>query len=177
MTLFDPDPPRPKKKRRRKPEPDPIERNFAEDIKRGRATELAVAGDLEARGFDVAVPESGWVPEDKDNQADLIVESKAILEVKARGFRFRGPWDYPYPTAFLGSVDRWQRRTVLPAAVVLVSEKTGAKLAVWTDTMDDWETEARHDKYRNKDEVSYAAPRRLLWRWKPFVEELRRRVA
>jgi hypothetical protein len=175
----------PKKRRLarpRAPEVEPVQvptvedRTFQGDLKRGQSTELVVAGALDRVGFVTEIPDHDHTPGDIDNQADVLVNGKVILEVKGRRFYFRGPWDYPFPTAFVGSVDRWNRRSLAPDAVVLVSERTGAKIGIWVDAMDDWMIEKRWDPYRKKQEKSYAVPRDLLVKWSHFVDQLRERV-
>lgn len=150
------------------------ERGFLERLQRGHMTEEVIADALRSEGLDVAIAELS-TDLDPDDQADIIVGGRIILEVKGRKLRFTGYWDYPYKTILLGSADRWDRRRTKPDAFVVVSEVTGAAIAFWTDSpmMDRVQRETHYDKYRNKEEVSLAVGRAGWHRWYAFVNQLK----
>lgn len=116
--------------------------------------------------------------DDKDefaDQADIIVND-VVLEVKSRSLSFTSPEDYPYPTAFVCAVKRWDKRSLsvkpLPFATVLVSEKTGVFLVVPTSTSGNWTSEDIFDRKRRYPTDTYVVAKELLQPWEWLIAEL-----
>ena len=179
-----PEPPKKaKKKRRFNAPPDAVlsddEKDFLANLQRGHATEELVELRLRDAGLDVTVAPLSTELAAVDDQADIIVGGKIILEVKGRRLRFTGAWDYPYKTIMIGSEDRWKRRRTKPDAVVVVSEITGAAIAYWTSDPEKWAQvmlTKTYNRHHDREEISYAVPRKGWTRWTDFVEQLREKT-
>jgi len=144
---------------------------FARELTRGRKSQVRVAVDLLVGGLGVRVGRLQWRDGDlpmseryeqfKDEE-DVFVEGGHLLEIKGRSLRFTSPDDYPFKTAYVGSVRRWSQRTVLPCAVVLLSEPTGNWVVAPTLLRHEWVVERSRDHVRGFDEESYACPTEFL---------------
>ena len=134
-----------------------------DDLLRGRRTELAIALDLLLHGFTIRISTlDPWGV--RDYASDFDIEANGVLvEVKGRAIEFSSPADYPYPTIFLGSESQWLARLKLgttPEAIVVVSEKTGARLVVPRSSASTWVIDPHgRDVITGAAVVSYAAPR------------------
>ncbi len=145
---------------------------FFKQLARGRRVELRVACELLDLGLTVNV---GRMMMRGDvayrfqslNEKDVIVSGKYILEVKARKFAFTGIEDYPHDTAFIGAARRWEGRKTTPLGVAILSEPTGAIIAVPTSTRSRWVAEKSFDSDRRFEETSLAAPRDC---WRPWSD-------
>lgn len=152
---------------------------FARELARGRRTELQVAIRLLPLGLPVRIDaiefrESFSARGDRFvDQADIEVGDH-LLEVKSRGIEFTSLDDYPYETAFVGSVRRWNARTKTPCAVVLFSEPTGECLIVPTVTQDEWAEVEAMDSDRGFVETSYAVHKRWLRPWSRLVQHVQK---
>ncbi len=102
------------------------------------------------------------------NEADLVVGDQR-LEVKSRDRRFWSPADYPYPTALVDTVDKWDARDPEPLALLLVSQKTRTILVVPASTKEHWIEETHFDRFRQFDEVFYAIARERLVSFETLV--------
>lgn len=153
------------------------EKGFLAELSRGRKTEMKIAVDLLARGHEVKLGglflrESKEETDEFSDQADITVNGGVILEVKSRGIAFTSAGDYPYPTAFVGAVRRWDKRGLLPFATVLLSEKTGIPLVVPTSTRKEWTQETVFDRHRGYPETCYCIAKRALKSWEWLLDEL-----
>lgn len=183
----------PKKKSQRQQEVEGYDRGeFVERLHAGWRTELAVAGALERYGFDAQVCHAeGRVTVPRSEQQDIIVDKKVLIEVKGKVRAiFHGPWDYPYPTVFVGRYDRWRAQSIRPHAIVVVSEPTGAMIGAWLTNNEartippDWVvTPQEFDRGEQSTEAErfeqaymLGVPRRRLVKWTTFVQRLRERV-
>lgn len=108
------------------------------------------------------------------DEPDLLVIVRHRVEVKFRELSFTGPADYPYSTAFVGRRSRWDGRSNLPLAVVLVSRPTGAVVVVPGSSRSSWVVETAPDRVTRRVETSYACPRELLEPLDSLVEWPRR---
>jgi hypothetical protein len=154
------------------------EARFAAQLARGRRAEIQIGMELLPLGLAVRIgallPRDGLASLDERcrDQADIEVEGGHLLEVKARGFSFTAPHDYPYPTAYVGAARRWFERRRFPCSVVLVSEITGAVVVAPTFTRASWTVERAHDSHRDFVEESLAVPRELLVTKERFLTHL-----
>lgn len=92
------------------------------------------------------------------DSVDIIVNGHTI-EIKIRDIVFTSAADYPYPTAIVDTVKGLSEEH---AAVVLVSQETGAMLAVNPRKRDGWTREWRTDRVRGFEEEFWFAPRSAL---------------
>lgn len=150
---------------------------FAAQLARGRRGEFAIASALLPTGRWLRVNSLNFREtfadrHDFHDETDLEIEGGHRIEIKSRSFKFTGPDDYPYPTAFVGAVRRWRERQIPPCAVVLLSEVTSRAVVVAVSTRDQWVIERRRDSHRGFVEESYAVPRRLLLPWSRLVTHI-----
>jgi hypothetical protein len=157
------------------------EAGFAEELARGRKTQIRIAMRLIPLGLWVRVEpfkeRKGLASQDpkcQDDQ-DVEVEGGHMLEVKGRALKFEGAGDYPYPTVFLGRESRWNARKKLPCAVVIVSEITDATLVIPYDTRPQWEKNETFDRRRQFIEHGLGAPLSCVVSWERLVEHLTKR--
>jgi hypothetical protein len=89
------------------------------------------------------------------NEKDIMFENMdGHLEVKSRNLSFgRTMEDYPYETAFVDTLDGWNRKAEKPLAVILVSQKTSEMLVIPVSTKDSWGTESKYDTVRGIHET------------------------
>lgn len=152
------------------------EQGFLAELSRGRKAEMTIAVDLLARGFGVKVGGLFLREEKSDDfseQADITLDTGIVLEVKSRSIKFSTPQDYPYKTAFVCAVKRWDKRRLRPHATLLMSEKTGAVLVVPTSTEKHWTQETIFDRHRGHPETCYSVAKSHLKTWEWYLEALK----
>jgi hypothetical protein len=114
---------------------------------------------LEVNSFRKSVAQ---IPEYSDSH-DLVVAGERV-EVKSRDLFFTSdPMSFPYETAFVDTVRKYNVHESQPIAYVFVSQKTGA--LVWTPGRDSskWTKEGSPDHVRGiKDEFYLVSKNRLL---------------
>lgn len=85
------------------------------------------------------------------------------VEVKTTSRPFTGPHDLPFSSMFVDTVAKWDAHDPPARAVLLMSQPTGAVVALWGATSGRWSRVEREDRVRGYTEAFYAAPREL-WR-------------
>jgi len=149
--------------------------SFIEQLIRGRGDECRVAFELFDAGHAIRSQKlmlRDTVDDRVDfvDQCDLLVNERDWVEVKGRELTFTGPDDFPFPTAFVGRCSRWEQRSELPVAVVLLSRVTHAKVVVPVrSTRKHWTREHCWDRVTREWEWSYACPKELLCTWETFL--------
>ncbi len=106
-------------------------------------------------------------------EQDLRIRGMPI-EVKSRNLRFSGaPGSYPFSTAFVGSIRKWERFEQRPVAVVLVSQFTGSMLSTIVGECVEWEEAETYDRIQKRLVLSHAVPRSCLVTFADLVEYLK----
>lgn len=147
------------------------------ELKRGREAQLEVANMLRALGFEVELEEQlvrrtgGHGPEWIEEQ-DLRVEGEHVLEVKGRDLNFFDPSDFPFPTIYVGNVERWRQRQEPVCSVVVFSEHTKRVIAVPLATRPLWRPAYPYDKTRGSVQCSYEVDKAEAQSWKWLVDHL-----
>lgn len=159
----------------------PKRNGFDEALRTGNEYELKVAHRLMKEGFYCSMPQlvqGSSTAEYTIHQKDVVVlvgGRPAVLEVKSRNLRFTGPEDYPYPTVFIDTVPGWDSKAVMPAVVVVVSQKTEAILVVPVkSTRPYWTEETIYIPSRGHLETNYTIKPHLTKSWKWFIDKLRK---
>ena len=151
---------------------------FLEELHLARETEYWVAERLLRTNLPVQVEplveaETPWEGADFVEQNDVLCGGH-IVEVKGRNLTFTSPEDYPYPTAYLMSVKRWDRRQVKPVAIVLVSLPTLHALAVSTKTEEHWKSVSVYDTRRGYTTDQYEVAKEFTRPLDDLVDWFRR---
>ena len=155
---------------------------FREQLAVGHQWARRVADRMVTAGIPASLTPTEWRNDIHDrkrfeNEADIIVDLPAgpiVIESKSRKLRFTGPHDYPYGTAFVDTVEGWNKKDPRPVAVVLTSQVTGESVVVPVRTSQEhWTFRKVHDRVRNIDVVSYECPKRLLLPFERLTEWLK----
>lgn len=89
---------------------------------------------------------------------DLIVNSKRI-EIKSRKEKFTAPDTFPYKTAIVDTVKKFEGRKEKPFAYVMVSRFTGSMLWVDCSSWKSWEVIEKFDRTRKYPDKFYTINR------------------
>jgi len=150
---------------------------FLAELRQGVAWQHFVAHYLRLRGLDVQLVDTYW----RDSVAtrrrvadvDLVVEGFAV-EVKARRYRWSGPFDLPFDPMLVAPVAEFEAWQPTPWAHVHVSVPTGALVVVFDDSRRDWRQVTVHDRMRGLARPALAAPRRCWQTVDALVERVQR---
>jgi len=84
------------------------------------------------------------------NDKDIVLTNPTgHIEVKSRNLKFDvTPESYPYETAFVDTLDGWNKKAEKPLAVVLVSQRTSELLVIPTTSEPYWGQETKYDNVR-----------------------------
>lgn len=106
---------------------------FLSELAKGRKWEEYVASELKKLGYGVILPEVGEyeMPHDPKyaNAHDMSVGGR-IVEVKSRNLSFTDADSFPFGTIFVKTKASYDAMTDKPAMCVVVSQITGAMLAL-----------------------------------------------
>ena len=112
---------------------------------------------FECHGFEVELPVFSFRKdaahiEDYADTEDLMVNGERV-EVKSRNLHFTSdPATFPYPRAFVDTVNSYDTYKVKPIAYVFVSQLTGGMLSTpgrHVDAVRTWQIEERYDNVRS----------------------------
>jgi len=156
---------------------EPTEHDFDRSLEIGLDGERRVGLDLFELGYWVIWPNPPHRAKDPETFArekpDLIVlvGGRGIgLEIKHVKTDFSGPDDFPYKTAFVGKLSRWDKRSDDPWAVVILSRgPKGGRLVIPVATRGTWVVE-------RQSPPMLAAPRRCWRTWDWLIERFRHPV-
>jgi hypothetical protein len=83
---------------------------------------------------------------------------------------------YPYDSAFVDTLDGWNKKKEKPLAVVLVSQKTSSMLVVPVSTSANWGSESKYDRVRGIFETWLTVGREYLKPMEELVSWLKTRT-
>ena len=95
------------------------------------------------------------------DEIDLTVGAR-LIDVKSSSRRWMCAAEIPFDPVYVDTVRGWDRKGHKPAAVVLVSQPTGAMVVVPGSTEAEWVVLNTFDTVRGFAEERYACPKRLL---------------
>lgn len=137
----------------------------------GHRSEVRVAQLLRYWGYPVADPELVFRPEHERSrevlaefartQKDLEV-GHLVLEVKSRTLSFTCRDDYQFSTVLLDTVAGWNAKEKKPDLYIIVSQPTGAILAVDTRKMASFPVEEKTDFSRKHKDRWFVCPKSAL---------------
>lgn len=153
---------------------------FKEELRRGHKVQEYVAKKLSGEGLDVVTTPLSFRKTFKDrkryqNEIDLVVGPHR-LEVKGRKLTFSSVSDYPFETALVDTVKKWNGRDPKPLAMVLVSTRTGCILAVFAETKGQWTKQKRYDNVREFTDTFFEVPKESLVSYEALVARLQGRT-
>jgi hypothetical protein len=102
-------------------------------------------------------------------EKDILLDRGRTLEVKSRSFSFTSVDDYPYPTAFVDTVEGWQAKEAKAVAVAVVSQSTGGIVVVPVSTEPMWSVRDVFDSKRGFRVSVLECPKSLLRSFEEFV--------
>jgi hypothetical protein len=154
---------------------------FVSQLRTGHEFAEVVAQRLRGRGIAVRVTPMEIRSDIEDrhrfaDEHDLTVgrHRKLWIDVKSRNLRFTGVADYPYPTALVDTLSGWRAKTRKPAAVVIVSQVTGAMVVVPRSTEPSWTVHQRSDRLRGIEDSFLEVARELLRPFEDLAEWIQR---
>jgi hypothetical protein len=141
-----------------------------------------VADYLRSKGIDCEVPDLE-IEEDPtrwskftQNEKDIILANGDVIEVKSINQNFTDdPSSWPLERAIVDTYSGFNGKSKRPIAYVFVSQKTKKMLAMSAEKPSAWSVERKFDKYRQKEDDFYFAPKSMLRPMDKLVEYLRGR--
>lgn len=132
---------------------------FLSELAKGRKWELYVANYLKSIGFDAILPPEGSydMPHDPKyaNSHDISVNGK-IVEVKSRNLDFMGVESFPFATIYVKTKASYDAMTDKPTMCVVVSQITGAMMALDVKkTYETWKPVRFFDSVRKIHTTAY----------------------
>lgn len=129
-----------------------------------------VAEHLRSNGIECEVPELEIAENPADwskfthTEKDIILSSGEVLEVKSINQHFTGdPGSWPMPRAIVDTYSGYHGKRKRPLAYIFVSQQTREMLAISTEKPSkNWTVERKYDKYRQKEDDFYFAPKQEL---------------
>lgn len=104
----------------------------------------------------------------------VLTNPSGHVEVKSRNLSFGSTFDsYPYETAFVDTLDGWNKKEEKPLAVLLVSQKTSEILVIPTTSETSWGQETKYDRVRNIWETWITVHKTHLRPLSDFITHLR----
>ncbi|MBV47335.1 MAG: hypothetical protein CMN10_02050 [Roseobacter sp.] len=151
------------------------EKHFQRRIGTGREREAYVAYRLIAEGLEVSVPRLRVRPSFAERHAyrdtrDMIVEGHEI-EIKSTRFAFTDPGEFPYNPCFVDTEEKILAKGP-PFAFLIVSQQTGAIMAVPGKTRDRWVVMEGRDHERGIGVRWLGCPIHLVRTFDEFVRHL-----
>jgi hypothetical protein len=158
---------------------------FHSELRKGHKYQLAVAMDFLEEGLWVKVPplvtnSDGSVTKGFSDEGDILVRNGDRvyrIECKSRNIVFSGAHDFPWPTAYVGNKGRWDKileSRMKPCAVLIISQKTMAKIVIPMSTKEKWRVEHTKDSVRGQRFYSYTVDRKFLRDFDDLLEWITR---
>lgn|SRR5262245_59484252 len=127
---------------------------FLSFLERGRRVELCVACAFLEAGLGVRMErlvkaDTPYEGARFKGQDDLIIDERWLIEVKGSTYPFTERDDWPFRCVYVCTEKRWNDREHKPFAFVILSEPTGAMLALSTRNSESWWTTDVADRRRN----------------------------
>jgi len=139
---------------------------FVDDLHKSHPAVVRVGEWLSAKGYIVQVPtpEARDKIEDRHNFSDGgdifidVANFVRIIEVKQRrNIDFTGLADYPYPTIFIDSVSKYDRKNPKPWLYFIVNRGLTTALVIKGTTPNRWGKTKKYDKQKSRSEAFYVA--------------------
>lgn len=153
---------------------------FLQELAIGSQWAEYVAKELTARGVPCAATEmrvaqtQEEIKEFTENDQDVVLlDGSGHFEVKSRRLKFNTIFDYPFDTVFLDTVSGWKQKKQKPIAYLIVSQVTGAIIAVPTNSERRWTKKTAFDKVRQFTDTWNEAHRHDMLSFKEFVQEFK----
>lgn len=148
---------------------------FFKELATGNKWAQFVASHLNSVGVPCYTPEGkvrshiSEISSFSENEKDIVfTDMSGHLEVKSRNLSFGDSVEsYPYDSAFVDTLDGWNKKKEKPLAVVLVSQKTSSMLVVPVSSSGSWGSESKYDRVRGIFETWITVNREYL---KPMSE-------
>lgn len=151
---------------------------FQEQLAIGATYELMVYQAL----IDAKIPAKYSIPFEGSNytkyQKDIVVDD-FVIEVKSRNLDFgTDPRSFPFSDAVLETVWGWNQKATPPRAVIFVSQRTHAMLAVNVqESFEHWTQRKQWDGLRKIESIEYFIPSSYLRTFKELVDWLYKEYA
>lgn len=154
---------------------------FLTEVQKGHKWQLWAGFQFLKESFIVQVPPLKLRPTREEidrytDEGDLYVwrtfNDRLRLECKSRNISFTNSGDYPFDTAFVERVNTWKRKRK-PAAILLISQITGAIVAIPTWTEPSWFVESANDSVRGYQRYYYMLKTEQLVNWTDFIQQIR----
>jgi 4-hydroxy-3-methylbut-2-enyl diphosphate reductase IspH len=156
---------------------------FLKELAIGSQWAEYVAAELNAQGIPCEATEmrvaktQEEIQEFTENDQDVVLlNGSGHFEVKSRRLSFTNYLNYPYDTVFLDTTSGWSQKKTKPIAYLIVSQETGAIIAIPTDTHSEWETTTAFDRIRQFSDTWYTAHRHQMLSFKEFVQDFKEGV-
>lgn len=152
---------------------------FIKELSDGFAWQTLPMLFFKLHGFDVEMPELEIREESIKNASkyfnskDLLVNGKRI-EIKSRKEKFTSPDSFPYPTAMVDTVKKFNGREDKPVAYIMISRDTGSMLWVDATRNSDWEIIERFDNTRKFNEKFFVVKKEKLLTMNLLVSALKK---
>lgn len=143
---------------------------FFEEVQAGHRFERYVAKQLLRYGIVAVVQEQSMRNSYSEaiayaNTQDIICEGFVNIEVKSRRRKFHGVEDFPDDTIFVDTVRKWRLKRPKPWFYAIVSQVTGAIIAIRGHDPSRWKVQRKHDPARGYTDEFYAADKS---EWRDF---------
>ena len=157
--------------------------NYEKAFGEGHKYNELVADFLKSNDIDCTVPELEIATDPADwkkftaAEKDIILSNGDVLEVKSSSQIFtEDPASWPMPRVIVDTYSGYNGKKKRPIAYIFISQKTKAMLAMSTEKPSRWVVERKYDRFRNKEDDFYFAPKTMLRPIGKLVSYLKDRV-
>jgi len=155
--------------------------NYEQSYKIGHTYNIKVAKFLNDHGIEayatnleIATNKTEW-RKFTENEQDIILPNheNKNLEVKSSTRHFNwNPQEFPHPNTIVDTCYGYHNKKHPPHAYILISQHTGAMLAIPPKTQPQWTTKKLYDKHRQIWDDFYLIPKHLLQPINKLIQHL-----